>query len=413
MYSNLPRSIRGNVFRLNIIKFSKWFSLVMPIVIPFYKDNHLSLTEIMVLKSVYSIVIVALELPSGYFADVLGRKRTLIVGSFMGAIGFFIYSYTHSYVGFLVAEIVLASGQSFISGADSAMLYDTLVSGSRQNEYTRYEGINASVGNFSEAFAGLAGGALALISLRCPFYIQALIASTAIPASLTLVEPKTTGWLKKASGLKDILSILDKIILKERDLRLNLLFSSIIGAATLLMAWFAQPLFEKMLLPLALYGAVWTALNLITGGSSIFAYRIEKRLGEKTTLKMIAILIPALMIVSGIIPEFAIIPLLVIFYFLRGIATPVLKDYINKQTGSEVRATVMSLRDLTIRVFFALFAPLAGWLTDHYSLGTGLAVSGGFILTLSVITLILFLGYSGRLRKHAAQTSYNNENDQQ
>jgi len=41
----------------------------------------------------------------------------------------------------------------------------------------------------------------------------------------------------------------------------------------------------------------------------------------------------------------------------------------------------------------ALFAPLAGWFSDHFNLGTGLAVSGGFILILSVLTLGLFIGY--------------------
>jgi hypothetical protein len=142
------------------------------------------------------------------------------------------------------------------------------------------------------------------------------------------------------------------------------------------MAWFAQPLFEKMLLPLALYGAVWTALNLITGGSSILAHRIEKKLGESMTLKIMAVLIPVLMIISGIIPSFAIIPLLAVFYFLRGIATPV--------TNSDVVAT-------GIRCFS--FAPLAGWITDNYSLGAGLAISGGFILAMSLGTLILFLSY--------------------
>jgi MFS family permease len=389
MYYSLPHNLRGNVIKLNIIKFSKWFSLVMPIIVPFYQDNHLSITEIMILKSVYSIVIVALELPSGYFADVIGRKRTLIIGAFLGAIGFYMYSATHAYLGFLIAEILLGAGQSFISGADSAMLYDTLASGNRHKEYARYEGINASVGNFSEAFAGLAGGALALVSLRFPFYIQALIASTAIPASLTLVEPSTGNKAARVLNLSDIAAVVKRIVFREKDLRLNLLISSVIGAATLQMAWFAQPLFEKMLLPLAFYGVVWTALNLITGGSSIIAHRIEKKLGETTTLKFIAILIPVIMILSGIVPVVAIIPLLVLFYTFRGIATPVLKDYINQRTGSDIRATVMSLRDLTIRVFFALFAPLAGWFTDHYNLGTGLAVSGGFILVLSMTTLFI------------------------
>jgi MFS family permease len=363
----------------------------MPVIIPFYQENHLSLTEIMLLKSVYSVVIVVLELPSGYFADVLGRKKMLVSGAFLGAAGFIIYAFTHSYFGFLIAEIALGAGQSFISGADSAMLYDTLAAHKRNQEYTRYEGLNASVGNFSEAFAGLAGGAIALISLRFPFYFQAIIAATAIPAALTLKEPKFHSNEQRTVGLKDIVRVVNKIIFRERDLRFNLLFSSIIGATTLLMAWFAQPLFEKMLLPLALYGIIWTTLNLVTGGSSIFAHRIEKKLGESNTLKIIAVLIPLLMIFSGLVPAFAIIPLLIVFYFLRGIATPVLKDYINKQTGSEIRATVMSLRDLAIRVFFALFAPLAGWITDSHSLGAGLSFMGGFILLLSCITLVLFL----------------------
>ncbi|HPT21365.1 MAG TPA: MFS transporter [Bacteroidales bacterium] len=399
--------MRGNIIRLNVIKFSKWFSLVMPVIFPFYTENHLSITEIMALKSVYSMVIVALELPSGYFADVLGRKKTLVIGSVLAAAGFIIYSFTHCYVGFLLAEMALGAGQSFISGADSAMLYDTLASGNRQDEYTRYEGINASIGNFSEAFAGLTGGALAVISLRFPFYIQAIIASTAIPAALTLTEPAIYSKETRTRRFRDIVTVLKRIVLHEKDLRFNLLFSSIIGAATLLMAWFVQPLFEKMLLPLAFYGIVWTALNLFTGGSSILADTIEKKLGESATLKVIAVFIPALMVISGLIPVVTIIPLLVIFYLLRGIATPVLKDYINKQTGSDVRATVMSLRDLVIRVFFSLFAPLAGWLTDNYSLGTGLAVSGSLIMILSLTTLILFISNGNKKRLSPAS----NKND--
>lgn len=395
-YDSLTGDLRSNILRLNVIKFSKWFSLVMPVIIPFYQSNGLSITEIMLLKSVYSIVIVVLEIPSGYLADVLGRKKTLIAGAFLAAAGFYIYSFSHNWLGFLMAEIALGAGHSFVSGADSAMLYDTLAWKNKQNLYTKYEGVNASVGNFSEAFAGLAGGAIALISLRFPFYVQAIIASLAIPAAITLTEPRLSGSIKRKAGIRDIMHVILTIVVKKKDLRFNLLFSSIIGATTLLMAWFAQPLFEKMLLPLALYGIVWTGLNLVTGGSSVWAHRIEKRFGERLTLRTIAVFIPFLMILSGMAPGFAIIPLLVVFYFLRGVATPVLKDYINKQTGPEVRATVMSLRDLTIRVFFAIFAPMAGWLSDHYSLATGIGVMGSILMILSVTTLTLFTSYRER-----------------
>ena len=50
----------------------------MPIVVPFYESNGLSMKDIMILQAVYSIAIVVLEIPSGYLADVIGRRKTLI-----------------------------------------------------------------------------------------------------------------------------------------------------------------------------------------------------------------------------------------------------------------------------------------------------------------------------------------------
>ncbi|MBE0668429.1 MAG: MFS transporter, partial [Bacteroidales bacterium] len=53
-------------------------------------------------------------------------------------------------------------------------------------------------------------------------------------------------------------------------------------------------------------------------------------------------------------------------------------------------ATVMSLRDLILRVQFALLAPVAGWLSDSYSLSAGIVLTGLFILVSSTATLLLF-----------------------
>ncbi|RPI41295.1 MAG: MFS transporter, partial [Bacteroidetes bacterium] len=96
--------------------------LFMPIVVPFYESNGLSMTDIMILQAVYSVAIVILEIPSGYLADVIGRRKTLIMGSVFGTLGFMTYSLSHGFTGFLVAEVILGIGQSCISGADSAML---------------------------------------------------------------------------------------------------------------------------------------------------------------------------------------------------------------------------------------------------------------------------------------------------
>ncbi len=46
----------------------------------FYEKHGLGLQDVFILKSIYSIAAVALEIPSGYLADVWGRRKCLILG---------------------------------------------------------------------------------------------------------------------------------------------------------------------------------------------------------------------------------------------------------------------------------------------------------------------------------------------
>ncbi|MDP2888783.1 MAG: MFS transporter, partial [Bacteroidota bacterium] len=146
---NLPK----NILQLYLIKVAKWFNLVMPIVVLFYQDNGLSMSQIFLLKSIYSIAMVVAELPSGYLADVWGCRRTLLFGAVMGTIGIVIYSISSDFASFAVAEVILGVGFSFVSGADSALMYDSLKAENRENEYIKFEGRITSAGNFAEALA--------------------------------------------------------------------------------------------------------------------------------------------------------------------------------------------------------------------------------------------------------------------
>ena len=176
----LPRTLHPNIIRLYLIKIAKWFMLYMPIVVPFYESNGLSMKDIMILQAVYSIAIVILEVPSGYLADVIGRRKTLILGAVFGTFGFATYSFSYGFIRFLVAEIILGIGQSCMSGADSAMLYDSLLEKGEEKKYTRFEGRITSLGNVAEAVAGIAGGLLAGITLRAPYFAQIFVALIAL-----------------------------------------------------------------------------------------------------------------------------------------------------------------------------------------------------------------------------------------
>ena len=379
-----------NIFRLYLIKASKWFMLTMPIVVLFYNENGLNQFQVFVLQSIYSLAIVLLEIPSGYLADVLGKRKTILIGSVMGFMGFLVYSFSFGFYGFMAAEIVLGIGQSMISGADSAILYDTLAAQNRKGEYLRHEGKISSVGNFAEASAAILGGVLALYSLRYPYFAQTAIMFISIPAAYSLVEPPLTGVIEKA-GWKQIKNILTHTLVENKILRFNIIFSSVTGAATLTMAWFAQPFFKEIHIPLASYGLLWTALNLTVGVVSWYAHHIELRLKQRTTILLITLLLGGSTIFTGLFPSYWGLLFLLLFYMTRGLATPVLKDYINRSTQSHVRATVLSIRNFMIRLVFAVVGPILGYLNDRIGLSYALVLSGSLFLCFGLVSSFLFI----------------------
>jgi MFS family permease len=382
-----------NIIRLYIIKAAKWFMLIMPIVVLFYQENGLGMQEVFILQAIYSISIVLLEIPSGYFADALGRKNTLIIGSFFGFLGYLVYSFSFGFWGFLVAEVVLGFGQSLISGADSALLYDTLLQSKREKDYMKHEGRMISAGNFAEALAGVAGGLLAAISLRYPYYFQTAIAFMAVPASLTLYEPKVYGEMVKMS-LGKIIGVVKYALIENKKLRSNIIYSSVVGASTLTMAWFVQPWFIRAELPVTMFGVLWTLLNLSVGISALFAYKFERFFGVRTTVVGITISLALGFIGAAILESYWGLLFLLIFYLARGIATPVLKDYINRITTSDIRATILSVRNFVIRIIFAIWGPFYGWYTDAFSLGGAIAIAGLVFIALAGISYIFFIKYN-------------------
>ncbi|MBL7969985.1 MAG: MFS transporter [Prolixibacteraceae bacterium] len=383
------KSSPENIIQLYLIKVAKWFNLVMPIVVLFYQENGLSMSQIFVLKSIYSVAMVATELPSGYLADVWGCRRTLLLGAILGTAGIIIYSFSSDFYSFIFAEIILGIGFSFVSGADSAMLYDSLKAGNRENEYIKHEGRISSAGNFAEALAGVAGGLLATISLRTPYFFQIFIAATAIPAAYFLKEPQHA-IERTHLKMKEILQIVRQTY-RQPEMRSAIMISSFTGAATLTYAWFVQPYFQEAGVPVSVFGILWTLLNLSAGIFSMFSYRIEQRLGQRNTLLLIVIFISLGFILTSLEVSIAGVAILFGFYMVRGVATPVLKDYINQYTDSKVRATILSIRNFEIRIIFAAVGPALGYLTDTFSLQTALMVTGIAYFAAAMLSIWPFL----------------------
>jgi len=183
-------ALHHNIWKLYVHKSLRWMLLIMLVLIPFFQENGLGLQDILLLQAAFSTSLIIFEVPSGYIADVIGRKVTLIVGSIIGAIAFSLYATAYTFYEFLLVEMLLGIGGSLISGADSALLYDTLLELKKEEQYQKYAGRLSSIANFSEGIAAIIGGELALISLRTPLYIEAIFTIFAVPIAFTLVEPK-------------------------------------------------------------------------------------------------------------------------------------------------------------------------------------------------------------------------------
>ena len=379
----------SNIWKLFFIKGGLWFMIIMPVIVLFFQDNDLNMMEIMTLQAIYSSSLALAEIPSGYTADLLGRKKTLVLGCILSFLGFSLFSISYSFWWFFTAEIFLGLGNSFISGADTAIMYDSLLEVKKEKKFLKYEGRSISIGNFSEAIAGIIGGSLAAISFRYPAYAQVLISFLILPFAISLKEPKMQQKRIKKSW-KSILEVMSFCLKKSKILKTHIFYSSGVGVGTLMMAWLAQPFIKELGVQMKHYGLLWALLNVVVGFVAYHAHLIENKFSEFQSLFIIGLVCVSGYLLISFNINLAGFGILLIFYANRGYATPILRNHINRHTPSNVRATVMSIRSLIIRMSFALIAPWIGWVSDQWGLNSSFLIMGFLITIITVFCLYWF-----------------------
>ena len=382
--------LRHNILKMYLLKAVLWFMVAMPIIVLFFQEHGLTLTEVMILQSIYSFSVALFEIPSGFIADVFGRKRTIILSTIFTFIGFLVFSFFGGFYAFAIAQVLVGIGGSLMSGSDSAIIYDTLLETNSKTTYTKIEGRTYAIGNFSEAFAGILGGFLAVGSIYMPIYVQTSILFFSIPIAFTLIEPFMHKENKLDRSFKAVLEVVKFAMVDNQKLKWLIIYSSAMGAATLSMAWFAQPFFKSINIPLAYFGILWAVLNFSAGLTSFNAHQFDKKDNNYKILFYLSLAMSTSFIFLGYNNSVYGLIFILFIYLLRGLVTPILRNAINENTISNKRATVLSIRSLIIRISFAISAPILGYIADNYSLAIsfyGLAIVVGFFSILSAIKL--------------------------
>ena len=346
----------------------------------FYQSQGLDLEQAVLLKTILSLSILLFEVPSGYIADKLGRKFCLIAGSGVWIIGWLLYCVGHSFAIFALAEILAGIAGSLISGADTAIAYETLLQLGKASSYRSLEGQLVAIAGVSEAVCGLVGAAIAEINLVIPFYLQTACLVIYFCLTFTLTEPQRHQSVSEKQQIDSLKKIIKDVWLVNRKLRWLIGLSSTFSTASFLIVWLSQDYLKQVNVSIAAMGWAWAIFHLLMSWASINARRFETVWGMKKTMLILVLSLAMAYILLGSIHSIWGIALIATIYIVRGLCSPLILNSINQQIPSSIRATVLSLNSFTFRLSFVVVAPIFGAIASGYSLYLALFVSGWYFL---------------------------------
>ena len=358
------KSIHSNITRLYAFSFLQKTLFPMAIITLFWKDRiGLSLTQILFLQSIFSIATVLLEYPSGYVSDRLGYRVALTIASLLGMAGWGLYTVAGSFGQVLAAEILLGVSLSFISGSDSALLYETLKAEGQEQFYARHEGRMNGFAQTGEAMGAIFAGVLYATAPLLPFFLQAGIWFLAFIITRTMDEPARE-LCAPVSHLAEALRTIRFTFRENRLLRATILLNAVLGLASFYPVWLIQPYMQHAGVPVAWFGPIWAGANLTVAICALASHRVTRTLGDRRMVFLFIVLVGAGYLglgLTGGIGGF-------LFYYLltvmRGLRGPMMLHHAQSESPSANRAGILSLQALCFRLLFAATGPLVGMLAD-------------------------------------------------
>lgn len=370
---NDAERVRRNFRKIYGLKFLGEFYLIAPVLIPYYTANGLNAAQIFTVQAVFHIAVLLLEVPSGYLADVIGRRKTLILGSLFFPLGLAVYTAGRGFPAFILAETALAVSAGMRSGCDSALIFDSLHHLGREGEYKRFEGRGAMVTRTGSAVSSIAGGLLATGFLRLPFLINTATALFMPPLAVALVEPERPRR-RSAEPLADILRIC-RFCLRDPRVRPVVLLCGLLMSCHLTGLWAYFLYYRQLGIGVGWFGILFAVFHLAGALGGSVSHSFSARFGNKTVLSA-TLLSPLFFVLLGVFPTVKLIPLILANAFLWNLVYPVLLERLNLSVGSDVRATVLSLASMAGSVMFAALSPLFGFFSDVSSLNAALIALG-------------------------------------
>ena len=143
-----------------------------PIFALYLQQELLDFTQIALIMAFQSGFIILFEIPSGAFADIVGRKKSLVIGSFLDLFSLLFLYFGNNFIILTCFALISALVQSLNSGTIEALVYDalneeddgqtSLKKFQQKITFKQFIAINGAIWPISASIASLLGGFLSV-----------------------------------------------------------------------------------------------------------------------------------------------------------------------------------------------------------------------------------------------------------
>jgi MFS family permease len=381
---------------------------IIPIIIPYYRDRMgLGFDDFLLGEAAFAATLVLLEVPSGWLSDVWKRRHVLLLGTLFEMLGYGLLLFADGLWMAVAAQCVSGVGISLISGTNSALLYDSLLSEGREAEYRRHEGRRMGIGLYSVAAASLAGGLLYAVDARLPVLLSLVTLGAGAVCAAMLHEPERHRRAATRHPLADMLETARYALSGHVELGLVIVFAALMFSATKVVMWSQQPYYMAMGLGEHVYGLLMAAGFVLGGASSHFAHLLDGRVSNLKALLGVWLLGVVCCVGAsqslGVMGGWAGVGMLMLAgTCLYGLAAPRVSEVVNRHAGSARRATILSTQSLLCALVFMPLSLLMGRVEKDHGVD-GMLLGMALWLCLAGLCLMLWCSRRRlRARRHAA-----------
>ena len=358
------------------------FDFYVPVSAFFLESRGLSLTNIFMLESVLVASILVAEIPAGIIGDRFDRRRLVGAGFVFNAIAEILFAAGTNFSIYALSFVMSGLSIAMLTGVQDAYIYDSLGDDADAKAVGAWGHLSALM--LTAGVTGsVVGSALGSVDISLPALLSAAMAVVAAVcvAFLPQQNPKThdkhpeTSWISLKIGVKLLFT---SPLLLYVAVGSNASFALFNAVYTL-----NQPLFAAQDVPIATWGVIAGAGQLLAAGYNYAAGRIEKRVGRKTAL-LLAMGYGAagfcLMAVPHVLAVVSGFLLVVVGIHARG---PITSAVTNKLIPAHRRATVLNVASSVGSLVGIVVNPLVGLGAEASTRLTVLAI-GGVLLALTL-----------------------------